>query len=157
MENKHVGWIIIGLAGLMTIITLIFNNALKKIHELSCGMGNTCPAYQTIRTQTFLSLRIILIVLFFGLVIMFVKPNEKIIIKKIKEKRKRLNLNKLEIEEKKIVNLLLREGKAMFQSELMNKLGIGKVKTTRLLDKLESKQLIERKRQGLNNIVLLKG
>ena len=57
----------------------------------------------------------------------------------------------------KIVNLLLREGKAMFQSELMNKLGIGKVKTTRLLDKLESKQLIERKRQGLNNIVLLKG
>ena len=157
MENKNVGWIIIGIAVLMAIITLIFNNALKKIHELSCDMGSTCTATATIRTQTFLSLSIILVVLVIGLIIMFSKPKEKIIIKKIKEKRKRLNLDKLEIEEKKIVNLLLREGKAMFQSELMNKLGIGKVKTTRLLDKLESKQLIERKRQGLNNIVLLKG
>jgi len=35
-------------------------------------------------------------------------------------------------------------------------LGIGKVGLTRLLDKLEAKQLIERKRRGMNNIVLLK-
>jgi uncharacterized membrane protein len=44
----------------------------------------------------------------------------------------------------------------MFQSTLMEKLGIGKVGITRLLDKLEAKQLIERKRRGMNNIVVLK-
>ena len=38
----------------------------------------------------------------------------------------------------------------------MEKLEIRKVKATRLLDKLEAKQLIERKRRGLNNIVILK-
>ena len=38
----------------------------------------------------------------------------------------------------------------------MEKLDIGKVKTTRLLDKLEAKQLIERKRRGMNNIVVLR-
>jgi len=32
----------------------------------------------------------------------------------------------------------------------------GKVGLTRLLDKLEAKQIIERKRRGMNNIVMLK-
>ena len=44
----------------------------------------------------------------------------------------------------------------MFQPDLMEKLEIGKVKTTRLLDKLEAKQLIERKRRGMNNLVVLR-
>ena len=48
------------------------------------------------------------------------------------------------------------ENGAIFQKTLMEKLEIGKVKTTRLLDKLESKQFIERKRRGMNNIVVLK-
>jgi uncharacterized membrane protein len=38
----------------------------------------------------------------------------------------------------------------------MEKLGIGKVGITRLLDKLEAKQLIERKRRGMNNVVVLR-
>jgi uncharacterized membrane protein len=38
----------------------------------------------------------------------------------------------------------------------MEKLGVGKVGITRLLDKLEAKQLIERKRRGMNNVVVLR-
>ena len=38
----------------------------------------------------------------------------------------------------------------------MERLNTGKVKITRLLDKLEAKDLIERKRRGMNNIVVLK-
>jgi len=87
---------------------------------------------------------------------MFTKPKEKIIIKKVKEKKKKLDLEGLDKDEKKVVNLLQKEGKAMFQSDLMEKLELGKVKTTRLLDKLEAKQFIERKRRGMNNIVVLK-
>ena len=50
----------------------------------------------------------------------------------------------------------MQENNAVFQADLMEKLQIGKVKTTRLLDKLEAKQIIERKRRGMNNIVVLK-
>ena len=71
-------------------------------------------------------------------------------------KKKKLDLKNLESDEKKIIELLVNEGGAMFQRDLMEKLDIGKVKTTRLLDKLEAKQLIERKRRGMNNIVVLK-
>jgi len=35
------------------------------------------------------------------------------------------------------------------------RLGIGKVGMTRMLDKLESKGLVERKRRGMNNVVVL--
>ena len=44
----------------------------------------------------------------------------------------------------------------MFQADVMEKIGIGKVGMTRLLDKLEAKQIIERKRRGMNNMIVLK-
>ncbi len=156
MENKNVGWLIIGIAVVMVIIVLIFNFGLRNIVGQSCVHGPSCSMYGTITIQTLISLAIILIIFVIGIVIMFSKPKEKIVVKKVKEKKKKLNLESLDKDEKKVINLLLQEGKAMFQADLMEKLEIGKVKTTRLLDKLEAKQFIERKRRGMNNIVVLK-
>lgn len=156
MENKNVGWIIVGIAGVMAIIVWIFNSAMKTIVAKTCTEGPTCTMYDTIRTQTSLSLSIIIVVLIIGIVIMFTKPKEKLVIKTIKEKRKKKDYSSLDNKEKEVVDLLLKEGNAMFQADLMEKLQIGKVGVTRLLDKLEAKQLIERKRRGMNNIVVLK-
>ena len=156
MENKHVGGLVVGISFVMAIIVFIFNSAMKTIVKQSCTEGPTCPMYETIKTQTLLSLSITGIVLIVGLIIMFAKPKERIIIKKQREKIKKLDLSKLEKDEKKVIELLISEGKAMFQSDLMEKIGKGKVGMTRLLDKLESKQFIERKRRGNNNIVVLK-
>jgi uncharacterized membrane protein len=129
---------------------------MKNIVAKTCTEGPTCTMYETIRTQTLLSLSIIIIVLIIGIVIMFTKPKEKIIVKTVKKKLKKKDYSSLDKDEKKVIDLLLNEGKAIFQASLMEKLDIGKVKTTRLLDKLEAKQLIERKRRGMNNIVVLK-
>ncbi len=156
MENKHVGLLIIGIGVAIATIVWIFNSALKRIVGGSCSHGLECTMYDTIQTQTGVSLAIVAVVLVIGLSIMFTKPKEKIIIKKFKEEKKKLNLEGLDKDERKVVDLLLEEGKAMFQADLMEKLEIGKVKTTRLLDKLEAKQFIERKRRGMNNIVVLK-
>jgi len=156
MENKIVGWVIIGIAFVMAIIVWIFNSAMKNIVAKTCTDGPTCTMYDTIRTQTFLSLSIIIVILIIGIVIMFTKPKEKIVIKTIKEKREKKDYSSLDMDEKKVINLLLNEGNAMFQADLMEKLEVGKVGMTRLLDKLEAKQLIERKRRGMNNIVVLK-
>jgi uncharacterized membrane protein len=160
VENKHVGLLIIGLAIVMMVIVIIFNSALNNLVGITCSHGSECTMYNTIQTQTGLSLAIVAIVLIIGLFIMVSKPKveikEKIIIKNIKEKKKKLNLNGLEKKEKQVIELLLKEGKAMFQADLMEKLEIGRVGMTRLLDKLEAKQFIERKRRGMNNIVVLK-
>ena len=157
MENKNVGYIIIGLAIIFTIIVLLFYSTLKDIAGVdSCTLEAPCPLHTTLNYQFYFSLAIVGLLFVIGMLIIFTKPKEKIIIRKVKEKRKKLNLDGLDKDEKKIVNLLLKENKAMFQSTLMEKLEIGKVKTTRLLDKLEAKQIIERKRRGMNNIVVLR-
>ena len=145
MENKTVGWIITGIAVLMAVIVWIFNNALKRIVGDTCTHGDSCSMYDTIAIQTWVSLAIVGVVLIIGIVLMFVKPKEKIIVKTIKEKKKKKDYSGLDRREKEVVDLLLNEGNAMFQADLMEKLNIGKVGVTRLLDKLESKQIIERK------------
>ncbi len=156
MENKNVGWLIIGIAVVIGIIVLIFNLGLKDIVGETCTHGPTCSMYDTISVQTWISLAIAGIILIIGLVLVFTKPKEKIIVKKVAEKKKKLDLNGLDKEERQVIKILQEENGAVFQRTLMEKLGIGKVGITRLMDKLEAKQLIERKRRGMNNIIVLK-
>lgn len=160
MKNKNVGYLIIGMAAIIVIIIMIFNIGMNDIVEQTCSHGPSCTMYKTIKTQTYFSFAIAGLVLFVGLFLIFSKPEEveKIVIKKVKEKEKKkeIDLNGLDKEEKEVVRLLKGENGGMFQADLMEKLDIGKVKATRLLDKLEAKQLVERKRRGMNNIVVLK-
>lgn len=157
MENKHVGWLIIGISIVIVGIIFLFNSALKDVVSSSCSMEvDVCPMYKTIGQQTYLSLAIVGVLVLVGLVFILMKQKEKIIIKKVKDKQKEIDMSNLEKDEKEVVKILQNEGGAIFQSTLMEKLDSGKVKITRLLDKLEAKQIIERKRRGMNNIVILK-
>lgn len=164
MENKKVGYLIIGIAIIIGIIVFLFNSALKTIVSTSCSHGPTCPMYGDIRTQTIISFVIIGVVVIIGLVLIFNKEKEKIIVKtkKIKdefaEKQKEEredNLKILDKEEKIIYTILDKEG-SMFQADLVDRSQMNKVKVSRILDRLEGKKLIERKRRGMNNIVLIK-
>jgi uncharacterized membrane protein len=156
MENKNVGMLIIGIAGVMAIIVFLFNSVLKENLNLTCGHGPTCGMYQEVSVQTWISFSIVAVIFIIGFVIMFTKPKERIVVKKIRDKKKKIKLEGLDKNEKEVIRLLEEENGAIFQKTLMEKLEIGKVGMTRLLDKLESKQLIERKRRGMNNIVVLK-
>ena len=135
---------------------LISNLSLKSVAEMSCAHKEECTMYGAMNSQLWISLTITLIIFVIGIMIMLTKPKEKIIIKLKKEQKKKMNSSALDKDEKKVIELLQQENGAIFQKTLMEKLGIGKVGITRLLDKLEAKQFIERKRRGMNNIVVLK-
>jgi len=158
MKNKNVGFLIIGIAALIVVIILIFNAGLKSIVGETCSHGGSCTMFDTIATQTYLSLAIVGIVFIIGLFLVFAKENEKIVVKTrtVKEKKKKRDLSGLDKDEKEVVKILEEENGAIFQKTLMEKLNVGKVGMTRLLDKLEAKEIIERKRRGMNNIVVLK-
>lgn len=158
MENKKVGWLIIGIGVLALAISLIFNLTLRKITDVTCTHGSSCTMYDTMNFQLWLSIAVVGLILVIGFFIMFSKQKEKIIIKKVKQqqRKKKINTSNLDEKEKELIRILEKENGAIFQATLMEKLGIGKVGITRLLDKLEAKQLIERKRRGMNNIVVLK-
>jgi len=156
MRNKGVGFLVIGIALVMALMVLLFNNLIKENIGLTCSHGPSCEMYTDLAIQTWISLAIVAVIIIIGLFLIFSKPEEKIVVKRIKDKKKKLNLNGLDKDEKKIIELLQKENGGMFQRTLMEKLELGKVKVTRLLDRLESKELIERKRRGMNNIVILK-
>ncbi|MFA4960111.1 MAG: hypothetical protein WC548_00425 [Candidatus Pacearchaeota archaeon] len=158
MKNRNVGILIVGISVVIIAIIFLFNSGLQEIVSQTCDHGSTCSMYSTISMQTKLSLAIAGLVFIIGVFLIFSKESEKIIFRtrKVIEKRKPINLDGLDKNEKEVVKILQTENGAMFQSALMEKLGIGKVGMTRLLDKLEAKQIIERKRRGMNNIIVLR-
>lgn len=61
----------------------------------------------------------------------------------------------LEGDEKRVFDMVAAEG-MIFQSELVERLSLSKVQVTRILDKLEGKGVIERRRRGMTNAVIAK-
>ncbi len=59
-------------------------------------------------------------------------------------------------EEGGVYNFIKNSDGFIFQNDLIQKTGFSKVKVSRLLDKLEAKNLVERRRRGMSNVVVLK-
>jgi len=165
MKNKNVGFLVIGLAVIVGVIIFLFNTAMTKIVDMSCSHGTSCPMYGTIKTQTYIGIILLAIIVVIGLVLIFTKGEKQIIIKKIKEKNineenkikeKEKNLKLMDQDEKKVYQSILDSQGTIFQSDLVEKLGFDKVKVTRILDRLEGRQLIERRRRGMTNVVILR-
>lgn len=160
MENKNVGFMIVGIASIMFLIVIIFSSTLKEASQKDCILihgTDTCPMYDTITKQTYMAVFLVIIMGIIGLALIFSKPSERIVIKRIKEKQIKRKFNDLNLkpEEKIILKLIQKDG-TIFQAEIIEKTGFGKAKVSRILDKLEGKDFIERKRRGMTNVVVLK-
>ncbi len=69
---------------------------------------------------------------------------------------KKINTTALSKEEEQIYNFIKQHSGSVYQSNIVTETGFSKVKTSRILDKLESMDIIERRRRGMTNIVVLK-
>lgn len=178
MKNKTAGYMILIVVGLLGFITFSFNRALTDIVNTSCSHGASCPMWGSIKFQTNVSIAIIIAVALIGVYLIFSGEDEKLIkeieqkilpkiskkIKTVKEvKPKKITkeqysevIKNLEKDEKLIFKNLIESQGSILQSELVKKTSLSKVRITRILDKLEGKSLIERRRRGMTNIVILK-
>ncbi len=59
-------------------------------------------------------------------------------------------------DEQRIVRLIIDEGGTIFQSQLVDRSGFSKSKVSLILDRLEAKKILERKRRGMTNAIVLK-
>ncbi len=160
MENKHVGHMLIGISALIIVMVFMFRNTLIDFVDSSCTLAHGedyCPMVDTISQQTYLSLGIVGILVVVGFVLIFSKPQIQTIVKTIEKKpeKKVVNVSDLKDEEKRVFELV-RENGAIFQADLIEKTGFGKAKMTRILDRLEGRGFVERKRRGMTNVVVLK-
>ena len=167
MKNRIAGFIVIGIALLIGFIIFSFNRTMSAIISTSCSEGPSCVMWGGLKFQTNVSIAITVFIVIVGLYLIFFGKEERIVtkIKKIKEQIEPKNLSKRNYqkiieglgEDEKLIfeNILNSEG-TIFQSEIVEKTQFNKVKVTRVLDRLEGKGLIERKRRGMTNIIILK-
>lgn len=158
MDRKKTGLIVILFGMIFLALTyfahskIVFLNA--ELHK-TCNLPNAiCPLLQP-PAETVASFIFSFILLGFGAYLLFYKKPEFRAAEERKEKAKEV-VKTLKDEEKTVYNLISDAGGVIFQSELVEKSEFAKVKVTRILDSLEAKGLIERKRRGMTNAVVLK-
>src|SRR3989344_5557969 len=126
MENKYVGYLVLGISVLIIIIIFMFNSALKEIVKSSCteahGDVYSCPMYQTINQQTYLSLGVVGLLIIVSFILIFSKPQKEIVFKtrtiEKKEQRNKVDENELKSDEKQVL-AMVKDNKAIFQADLI--------------------------------------
>jgi uncharacterized membrane protein len=159
MKNKHVGYLILGITAIFFFVVMSFNYALQEIVNTSCTHGSACPMHATTFTQEIISYSLMGLLTLVGLFIVFFMKDETIIRetkKGLSNEEKKTKLGNLDDDERNIMNIVLREEGSIFQSAIVKETKLSKVKVTRILDRLEGKKLIERKRRGMSNIIIHK-
>lgn len=167
MKNRIVGILIIGMAAVIGFMVFSFNQVLTNLIQDSCTHGFACPMWGTLSAQTNTSIVIIVFIIIIGLYLIFFGKEEKVVTRIIRvqphsEKKKitkaayakvMADMNK---DERLVLEKIIEAKGSIFQSDLVKKTNLNKVRVTRLLDKLEGKGVIDRKRRGMTNIVMLR-
>lgn len=97
-----------------------------------------------------------LVMIAFGISFLVLASGVYLLVLHEKKGGKKVNISNLEEDEQKIVNIIKENDGSVYQSDLIKELELSKVQLTRILDKLENKKVIERKRRGMANLVVLK-
>ncbi len=102
-----------------------------------------------------------ILVLLCGAWLIFINPQKRQSIRTsphAKSRSPQLLINRADLnnEEKKILRLIRGRNGTILQSNVIQESGFSKVKITRILNRLEAKGAIERRRMGMSNLVILK-
>lgn len=161
LSAKQLGFIMIAISIVLSLIFLSSTRELRRAADIECRevcgpeMEVGCPHARGIPLQSYAGFSTALILAGVGVFIILSGGKYQ---EEITEKEKKLEktISTLKGDEKKTFKTIKESGGAIFQSELVEKTGFSKVKVTRVLDKLEGKGLIERRRRGMSNLVLFK-
>ena len=158
--SRKVGLLLIVFA-LVLLLTLTFVKAgFDKESTALCEVFKDnmeeCPAHNN-NTSWFITgaFGLSFLVLGFGGYLTFAPKPAPTIIEQKKE-FKTVDMAKLDDDERKLYEVIKTKGGSAFQSDLIKETGLTKVKVTRILDKLEMSDILERKRRGMTNIIVLK-
>ena len=104
-----------------------------------------------------------LIIFFIGLVVIFLLINrfyKKRLVTKTKsineESKTEYNLSGLSARQKEIMKILIDKKRPLTQTEIQNELHIPKAAVSRNINSLERKDLVEREKSGMSNLIRLK-
>lgn len=153
---RYTGIVLIILSLLLFFVMLSSAQSIQKlnqyIHQDCVLPAEICPFKNDIPWESSVGFSIDAIIFILGVLLLMTKRLPEHSTQTIKRP---IPVKSLEPAEKKIYDIII-DSDAIFQSELVEKAGMSKVKITRILDKLEARGLVERKRRGMTNVVVAK-
>lgn len=158
--------------GIMAIVLILFavavyfyNTTLNSLAAGSCTDASVdCPHEKIVETQNIVIAVLILVI---GAVVawIFMQMKKRPLAAPEKERShepamggapRKIDASRLGLDERKVVEVLNDGEGAAFQSDIIKKVGYSKVKVSRILDRMEQNGIVERKRRGMANLVVLK-
>ena len=164
-RNKTVVGVVAALLILFVVAIFFYNRTLNDLAASSCTEdASICPHAKVVDTQNLvIAALIIVIAIMAGWLLYnayFAKPAEAAPAapeaKGAPAKKRKIASAELDSDEARVVAIINEGSGSVYQSDILKKTGFSKVKVSRLLDKLEQKGLLERKRRGMTNLVVAK-
>lgn len=158
-NQKNMGFLLIALSVVLILLLVFVKINMDDRGAFLCQAVSTnpnmdmseCPAHNDNSSWLIvIAFALVFLVLVSGIYLAFFQGK-----KEAPEPRK-VDLSKLDEGEKKIYDLLKENDGSMYQSDIIKKTGLSKVNVTRILDKMEGRKILERKRRGMTNIIILK-
>jgi len=148
MDLRYLGILIMVLSLLMTATVYNLSSYLISSIDMSdsCSAVSTCP-HVTALNQSYVGYVFSVSLFLVGLFIFLKGRGAKI---------KKSMPKDLQPDEKKVYEIIEKAGGIIFQSEIVEKTEFPKTRVTRVLDKLEARDIVERRRRGMTNAVMLK-
>ncbi|TAL47005.1 MarR family transcriptional regulator [archaeon] len=114
-----------------------------------------CSVYNHVPAQAYIGFGALIISAFIGIYITFRQHKVEKTQTLSKAKMNKM-VSGLQADDKKVFDEIARNDGSVFQNDLISSTGFSKVKVSRILDRLETKGIVERRRRGMSNIVVLR-
>lgn len=151
---NYLGISIIGISIITFSILLSVSLSYAHIKHVECG-SPTCTVANHIPVQSYAGFGLLITSAGLGSYLTFQPQKIEKMSPLSKSKLSKL-VEGLQGEERKVFGELTKNDGSVFQNDLIGSTGYSKVKVSRILDKLETKGIVERRRRGMANLVLLK-
>jgi uncharacterized membrane protein len=155
-KNSYIGIGLITIAIVLAFIVSSLRVVEAQAQANACGMPlEECPHAKNLPPEIYAGYSISVMIGLIGVYLIMGDFRSAKIKSQSSEQFGRV-ASALKGDEKKLYDLVASSDGVMFQSDLVEKSGLQKVKVSRVLDRLEAQGMLERRRRGMSNVVVLK-
>ncbi|MBI2543268.1 MAG: MarR family transcriptional regulator [Candidatus Aenigmarchaeota archaeon] len=154
VSMNYIGLSLISVSIIMFVILLTVSLDYAEVAHSICA-SPYCTTLNHIPVQSYAGFGILIFLAGMGSYLTF-KQSKMGRIETISKVKLNKIVDNLQDDERKVFSELTKNDGSVFQNDLITTTGYSKVKISRLLDRLETKGLVERRRRGMSNIIVLK-
>ena len=163
MENKKLGFVILSISILASILSFGFMSALgKQTSALQCYPTNECQRVESLLGLSHIAVGLISFIGALGIYLLFFSTSEEAILRRLEEEKSmkieqdkfELIIKALDDTEKKVLRAV-KEQNGITQSTLRYRVDLSKAKISQILTDFEKKHLIRRELKGKTYAVYL--